>query len=211
MMAYVTRLFAGAVFLIALANSAIAAGQEGQVITLDPVVLIQKATVKYQGGFKVGARDAVAQMDSMLTQQYLARGRIANERDAHLKGLYYQSSVLLMNGYPIAGGTIVSVARNDAAFQSSPVGPGFASFVDAMLQPTDEDPDLLSMHEKTLAVKEAIKSLRPNIQFFAELQLVGAIYHDAIAQEAGAEGIKAIGARPSELKTIARAKEAIAK
>jgi len=84
---------------------------EDIVIKIDPVVLIKQSSTKYQGNFKTNERDAVAQMDGMLTQQYMSRGRIATEKNAYLKKLYYQAATLLMNGYPIAGGTIVSVAK----------------------------------------------------------------------------------------------------
>ena len=47
-------------------------------IRIDPVALIRKATIQHQGQFKLSERAAVASMDGMLVQQYVARGRITN-------------------------------------------------------------------------------------------------------------------------------------
>jgi len=182
---------------------------EDVVIKVDPVALIKQASTKYQGKFKTSERDAVAQMDGMLTQQYMSRGRIATERNAYLKNLYYQAATLLMNGYPIAGGTIVSVAKNDQAFSSSPVGVGMVSFIDAMLQPTDDDEDLLAMQEQTRVARQAIQGIRTDLKFYAHLLLVGTIYHDDIAIDAGKLGLKAMKASKAEMKVIQDARKAI--
>jgi len=175
------------------------------VIKIDPVALVKKATAKYQGRFKTSERAAVSQMDAMLTEQYAARGRISNERDAYLKSLYYQAATLLLNGYPIAGGTIVSVARNEARFSQSPAGPGMAAFVDAMLQPTDEDPDLLELQQRMNRARAVVKDLRADLRFFADLWVVGSIYHDDIAVDAGRLGVDAMKATAAERKAIQKA------
>lgn len=174
-------------------------------IKIDPVDLIKKSATKYQGHFKLSEREAVSQMDKMLTQQYASHGRISNERDAYLKSLYYQASTLLLNGYPIAGGTIVSVARNEPAYAQSPVGSGMASFVDAMLQPTDEDPDLLELQQRMKRARAELKSLRADLRFYADLWVVGSLYQDNIAIDAGKLGVEAMRITPAEHKVIKKA------
>lgn len=180
-------------------------GAQGMVIKIDPVALIKKAAVKHQGHFKLSERSAVAQMDTMLTEQYAARGRISNERDAYLKSLYYQAATLLLNGYPIAGGTLVSVARNEPRFGQSAAGPGMAAFVDAMLQPTDEDPDLLDLQKRMERARSGLKDLRTDLRFFADLWVVGSIYRDDIAVDAGKLGVEAMKATAAEKKAIQKA------
>lgn len=175
------------------------------VIKIDPVALVKAAASRRQGSFKVSERQAVEQMDAMLTQQYSARGRISNERDAYLKSLYYQASMLLLNGYPIAGGTLVSVARNDARFGQSAAGPGMAAFVDAMLQPTDEDPDLLDLQKRMERARAGLKDLRPDLRFYADLWVVGSIYRDDIAVDAGKAGAEAMKVTAAEKKVIQKA------
>lgn len=175
------------------------------VIRIDPVALIKKASTNYKGSFKISEQAAVAQMDAMLTEQYSARGRISTEKDANLKSLYYQAASLLLNGYPIAGGTIVSVARNERRFAQSPAGQGMASFVDAMLQPSDEDADLLEMQERTEKSRAAYKSMRPELRFYADLWVVGHIYLDDIAVNAGKSGVEAMKPTPDERKMIRNA------
>ncbi len=177
----------------------------GMVIKIDPVALIKKSAAKYQATFKLNEKTAVAQMDGMLTEQYMAGGRIANEPDAYLKSLYYQASTLLLNGYPIAGGTIVSVARNHPAFVKSGAGQGLAAFVDAMLQPTDADIDLAQMRDRVKSARAALRNLRPDLRFYADLWVVGSIYRDDIAAAAGWSGIDGMRATPAERKLIKQA------
>ena len=174
-------------------------------IKIDPVVLIKKSTTKHQAHFKLNERQAVSQMDGMLAQQYASRGRISSERDAYLKGLYHQAAMLLLNGYPIAGGTIISVARNEPAFAKSPVGAGMASFVDAMLQPTDEDPDLLELKQRMERARAELKDMRGDLRFYADLWVVGSIYRDDIAVDAGKAGVESMKATPAERKAIRKA------
>ncbi len=174
-------------------------------IKVDPVALIKKASAKYRGSFKVNEQTAVAQMDTMLTEQYSSSGRISNEKDANLKSLYYQAATLLLNGYPIAGGTLVSVARNDRRFSQSPAGRGMASFVDAMLQPSDEDTDLLEMQKRTDTARDIYKDLRPDLRFYVDLWVVGHIYLDNIAVDAGKSGVDTMKATATERKIIQKA------
>ncbi len=174
-------------------------------IKVDPVALIKKASAKYRGSFEVNEQTSVSQMDTMLTEQYSASGRISNEKDANLKSLYYQAATLLLNGYPIAGGTLVSVARNDRRFSQSPAGRGMASFVDAMLQPSDEDADLLEMQKRTETARDIYKDLRPDLRFYVDLWVVGHIYLDNIAVDAGKSGVNAMKATAAERKIIQKA------
>lgn len=180
-------------------------GAQEMVIKIDPVALIKKAAVKHQGRFKLSERAAVAQMDAMLTEQYAARGRISNERDAYLKSLYYQAATLLLNGYPIAGGTLISVARTEPRFGQSAAGPGMAAFVDAMLQPTDEDPDLLDLQKRMERARSGVKDLRADLRFYADLWVVGSIYRDDIAIDAGKLGVEEMKATAAEKKAIQKA------
>lgn len=191
--------------LLIFTSGAHAQALQDMQIKIDPVALIKKSTTKHQGHFKLSERQAVSQMDGMLTQQYASRGRISNERDAYLKSLYYQAATLLLNGYPIAGGTIVSVARNEPAFAKSPVGAGIASFVDAMLQPTDEDPDLLELQQRMERARVVLKDMRTDLRFYADLWVVGSLYLDDIAIDAGKLGVDAMKATPAERKTIRKA------
>ncbi len=175
------------------------------VIKIDPVALVKKSTAKYQGTFKLSERLAVTQMDAMLTEQYASRGRISTEKDAYLKSLYYQATTLLLNGYPIAGGMIISVARNTPQFAQSQVGSGIASFVDAMLQPTDEDTDLLEMQKRMERARAVLKNMRTDIRFYADLWVVGHIYRDDIAVDAGKLGVEAMNASAADRRMIQKA------
>lgn len=179
--------------------------RQGVTIKVDPVLLIKKATIRYKGTFKVNELVAVSQMDMMLTEQYSSRGRISNEKDANLKSLYYQAATLLLNGYPIAGGTLVSVARNDRRFSQSSAGQGMASFVDAMLQPSDEDPDLMEMQKRAELARETYKDLRADLRFYVDLWVLGHIYLDSIAVDAGKNGVDAMKATAAERKIIQKA------
>lgn len=174
-------------------------------IKVDPVALIKKATAKYKGLFKVNEQSAVSQMDMMLTEQYSSRGRISNEKDANLKSLYYQAATLLLNGYPIAGGTLVSVARNDPRFSQSSAGGGMASFVDAMLQPSDEDLDLVEMQKRVESARDVYKDTRADLRFYVDLWVIGHIYLDNIAVDAGKNGVDAMKATSTERKVIQKA------
>lgn len=198
-------LIALAVFGVLGAVPAYAEAGNDVTIKIDPVALVKRATAKHQGRFKTSERSAVSQMDAMLTEQYAARGRISNERHAHLKSLYYQAATLLLNGYPIAGGTIVSVARNEPGFAQSPAGPGMAAFVDAMLQPTDEDTDLLELQERMKRARKGLEGLRADLRFYADLWVVGSIYRDEIAVDAGKLGVEAMKATVTERKAIQKA------
>jgi len=76
------------------------------------------------------------------------------------------------------------------------------SFVDAMLQPTDDDEDLLAMQEQTRAARQSIRDIRADLRFYADLLLVGTIYHDDIAMDAGKLGLKSMKASKAEMILI---------
>lgn len=205
MVKLITALLLTLAGLVSPALAEPAAGAAPVVIKVDPVVLVKRAASKHQGTFKIDERSAVAQMDAMLTQQYASRGRISNERDAYLKSLFHQAATLLLNGFPIAGGTLVSVARHEARFHESQAGAGLAAFVDAMLQPTDEDPELAALYGQMMRARAGLSSLRADLRFYADLWVVGAIYRDDIAIEAGKFGVDAMKADAAERKAIRQA------
>ena len=170
---------------------------------VDYPAVFKQAASSYQ--FKINERQAVAQMDRMLVQQYAA-GRIATEKDAYLKTLYYQAAMYLMNGHPIAGGTVVAIARQQPAFRSSPAGRGMADFVDAMLSgDEDEDDELAVFAERTKKAQALLKSVRPAIQLEAQLRVIGEIYHDDVAVRAGEIALKQLRVTPAEQKIISSA------
>lgn len=171
---------------------------------VDVPALIRQAATKYQGRFKLTEKQAVTQMDEMLVKQYAARGRIANEKNAYLKSLYYQSATLLLNGYPIAGGTLVSIARVQPAFVQSAGGQGLANFVDAMLD-DDEEADMAEFMARTRKAQAILRTLRPDLMLPAQIRVVGEIYHDNIAVDAGKAGLDALGATTAERKVIDKA------
>lgn len=171
----------------------------------DVPALISAASKPYRAKFRVTPQLATQQMDAMLVQQYLAKGTITAERNGHLKQLYVQAVTLIMNGYPIAGGALVAIARLDPAYPDSPVGPGISHFVDAMLAPTDEDRDLTLFYERAKSAQMRLQSLRQELRLVAQLRVIGAIYHDPIAVAAGKAGLQAKGASPAEMKQVQKA------
>lgn len=205
----VVRVYGGTLMLTtacALTMVGTQAHAADQKVNVDVPALIRQASTKYQGQFKLSERQAVAQMDSMLVQQYAAAGRIANEKNAYLKGLYYQASTLLLNGHPIAGGTVVAIARIQPAFSQSPGGRGLAHFVDAMLAgDEEEDADLVEYMARTKRAQAVLRGLRPELQVVAQLRVVGEIYHDEIAVDVGKAGLTALNATAAERKTIEQA------
>lgn len=185
-----------------VSTMAVAVAAEPQA-AVDVPALIRQASVKHQGAFKLSEARAVSQMDGMLVQQYAAAGRIATEKNAQLKALYYQAATLLLNGFPIAGGTVVAIARNQPAFGQSGAGRGLANFVDAMLAgDEDEDPELVQYMQRTKKAQAVLRPLRPELQLVAQLRVVGEIYHDDIAVDAGKDGLAKLNATAAERKVV---------
>lgn len=172
---------------------------------VDYPALFRQAAARHR--FKMQERQAVAQMDEMLVQQY-ASGRISVEKDAYLKSLYYQAATLLMNGYPIAGGSVIAIARNQPGFAGSTAGRGLADFVDAMLAGDDDEEgdDLVIYMKRTRQAQEKLKSLRGDLHFAAQLRVVGEIYDDAIAIAAGEAALKQLNVTKAEADVIKAAR-----
>lgn len=173
-------------------------------IKVDPAALIEAAASKRRAGFKTRDADALARMEALITS-YGARGRMANEPDVELRALYRRASELLMNGYPIAGGTLVAMARSTPAFAKSPAGSAIGAFVDAMLQPTEDDEDLFRMQEQSKRARVVLSSLRDDLRWYATLWVLGSIYHDAVAVEAGRVGMDAMRATAAEKRVAQKA------
>lgn len=154
---------------------------------------------------------AVNMLDGMLLQQYGAKGHLTSEPDAALKQGFYEAATLLMNGYPIAGGTLVSALRQTPAWQRSPSARALGAFVDAMLMPTDEDDsDLIAFQKRAKAIDAGLKALPFNIRFPAQVWLLGEIYHDAMAERAGQDVLKASAPTPAQQSQMQAARHAAA-
>lgn len=194
-----------AIVLTLVAHMAVAAAPTGGEVDL--VALIDAAGAQYRSHFKVAPAQAVRQMDEMLVQQYLAQGTIAGEKNAYLKTLYHRAAALLLNGYPIAGGTLIGVARSRGDFAKSPAGAGYAAFVDGMLSPTDEDDDVLADYLSRAKKAQAVlnKELRAPLRVVGALWVVGAIYDDPIAAEAGRAGFIALRGTNKEIRVVEKA------
>lgn len=160
-------------------------------------------------GMLIAAPQAAQRMDRMLAADYGARGSIAGERDVRLKSLYVEAAHLMLNGYTIAGGTLVMIARQEAAFARSPVGPAYVQFVNAMLAPTSEhDDELTPLAARAAKGRALLGPVRPRLQMAAQLTLMGGLYGDAVAEKAGREALRLQGATPAELAAIAAARKA---
>lgn len=190
--------------IVMIATVGVARAQ--QVPRVDVARLLTDAEAKHRGSFTLDNAKAVTQMDALLVQQYGSKGRIAEERDLELKGLYYHAATLILNGYPIAGGTLVQLARNKPAFRNSRVGPALVVFVGAMLQPTDDDDDLMvQAFERAAKARKALGAIRPELHLVAQIRAIGQIYDDAVAIDAGEAGMKVIHATPEERQAIYKA------
>lgn len=188
------------VFLVVCCQAHAAPAESKATQAIDYPAIFKQAASNFQ--FKFNERQAVAQMDQMLVQQYAA-GRIATEKDAYLKTLFYQAASLLMNGHPIAGGTVVAIARQQPAFRTSAAGRGMADFVDAMLSgDEDEGDELAEFAVQTKKAQVILKSLRPALQLSAQLRVIGEIYHDDVAVRAGEIALKQLHVTPAEEKII---------
>lgn len=172
---------------------------------------IQTELQKQAPMFKVSSAKAVALLDNMLVQQYGARGHLMTEPDATLKPGFYQAATLLMNGYPIAGGTLVNVLRQNGSMSRSPSGPALGAFVDAMLSPTGEDDaELLAYQRKSTAISQSLDQLPENLRLPVQVMLLGEVYDDAIAARAGQQIFEAAHPTP-ELRAVVEAARQAAK
>lgn len=172
----------------------------------DVPALVRQASKKYQAKFKTPGPQALRQLDDILVSQYHSKGRMASEKNGYLKQLYAQSAELLMNGYPIAGGTVISVARELPVYKTSPAGVAMARFVDTMLTPSEEeDADLAKFQQRTQKGLTALKGIRPDLRIVAQMRVVGDVYQDPIAVDAGMLGLKKLNASRDEMEFIMRA------
>lgn len=208
-MMFLSRALGATLLQVAVIAGHAYAADAPQTKQADVPTLIRIAAQTYQGKFKLNDKQAVSQLDSMLKQQYGAAGGLANTKNAYLKALYYQAAGLLMNGFPIAGGTVVSVARIQPGFAQSAGGRGLAHFVDAMLAPSDEeDADMVEFRTRANAAQQQLKSLRPQLYVVGQLRVIGEIYHDDIAVNAGKIGLDQLGATPAERSVVDQALKA---
>ena len=180
-------------------------------VTAQVVARIRSGLREVQPHLGVPTHKAVTMLDAMLVQQYGAKGHLANEPDATLKPGYYEAATLLMNGYPIAGGTLVSALRQTPAWRRSASAPALGAFVDAMLAPTDEeDADLIAFQKKARAIDAGLRTLPFAVRFPAQVWLMGEVYHDAIATRAGQDVLNGTSPTAAQRQQIAVAQRAAA-
>jgi len=158
------------------------------------VVIYKQATTQPQQHLDQSKENSVLNMDRMLKEQYGSIGQIGSESDPYLKDLYEKSAWLLLNGYPISGGTMIQIARTKPAFKQSLIGPYLVRFVDTLLAPTEDDGDEFGLLKHSQIAKRVLTGLAPlpnRLQMPAQLHVIGKLYHDEIAYQAGLTALKA--------------------
>lgn len=168
------------------------------VMSAEPIdlVIYQQAVNQSKSGvhhLTQPEEQTVLRMDSMLKEQYGAVNSINSEPNAYLKKIYQQTSWLLLNGYPISGGTLVQIARTKAEFKGSPVGPYLVRFVDTLLEPTEDDGDEFGLLIHSQVAKRVLTGLEPlpnRLKMPAQLHVIGLLYHDDIAYKSGLTALK---------------------
>lgn len=192
--------------LLALVAGVAHAGSVTPSGAVDVAAEIREAMRRTVGVLNIPAATSVQRLDQMLLREYGATGRISGEGDARLKALYVQSAHLLMNGYPIAGGTVAVIAQQNPAFGRSKPGPALARFINAMLAPTGEpDDDLGPLAARSARARLALGPVRPALRMGAELRVMGAVYGDVVAIEAGTQVLRKQGASAGELAAVSKA------
>lgn len=193
----------------ALASAAAPPAKAEVLADFDMARVIRDAANRKSGSMKIGVAQAVRQVDGMLLADYGARGRIAGEPNARLKSLYTQAAHLLMNGHAISGGTLIIIAQQEAAYSRSAVGPAYSAFVNGMLAPVNESGDVLDEFAvRADAARALLADLRPELQMAAQLRVMGAIYGDAVAVDAGTTALRVQNATATEMARIAKALQA---
>lgn len=193
----------------ALPAPAQAPAAEASIEGFDMATVIRAAANRKAGTMKIGIAQAVKQLDAILLSDYGARGRIGGEPSARLKSLYTQAAHLLMNGQAIAGGTLVVIARQEPAYARSACGPALAAFIDGMLAPLDEEDPILGAYAVRAAkARGVLAKLPPQLQMAAQLRVMGAIYRDDIAVDAGAQALLQQGATAAQLAIVQAALQA---
>lgn len=162
----------------------------------DPIdaVIYKQATMQPQRHLDQSQESTVQNMDRMLKEQYGSIGQINAEPDTYLRDLYQKASWLLLNGYPISGGTMIQIARTKPAFKQSAIGPYLVRFVDTLLAPTEDDGDEFGLLKHSQIAKQVLTGLAPlpnRLQMLAQLHVIGKLYHDEIAYQAGLTALKA--------------------
>lgn len=172
----------------------------------NPVAEALTAEVKRQSsGWAVKPTAAVRRLSTILMQEYHAPAPLETERDPALRGLYASAATALMNGYVIAGGSLVQTARRLPAFRHSRAGPALAAFVDAMLAPTAESDDPLAEYAARAArVAPTVARVPVRYRYAIELQVYGTLYRDPVAVAAGTAALRTLAA-PAEIQRQARA------
>lgn len=157
--------------------------------------------------FSVPRVECVSWMDATVANYGYAP--ISQEPVAELRAIYAESAYLLRNGYPIAGGTLITIARNKKAFNKSDAGAGMAHFVDAMLQPTEEDDyELMDFLSKSAKAMKVIKKIpRSAVRMAASIYVVGGIYNDPIAVKAGQTALDKLQVTQTEQELISLAQK----
>lgn len=195
-----------ALLAVSVATHASTVPVDGTQVTVQAIEKVYEAKLP---GFTLPPARAVAQLSGILTRQYGAKGALSAEPDAGLKALYYPAATLLMNGYPIAGGTLVNAARHRPAIVRSPSGKALGDFVDTMLQPSDEDDaDLVAYQARTKRAMAVLAALPAYLRVPAEVMVVGEIYHDPIARAAGKQALDQLHADDGQWRTVERARKA---
>ncbi|ODU48708.1 MAG: hypothetical protein ABS98_11665 [Lysobacteraceae bacterium SCN 69-48] len=169
----------------------------------DMAAVIRAAANGKAGGMKIGVAHAVRQLDAILIADYDARGRISTESNARLKSLYSQAAHLMMNGHAIAGGTLVVIAWQEPAYARSACGPALAAFVQSMLAPIDEAGDVLGAYAVLAGKARGVLGKLPaRLQMAAQLRVMGAIYRDDVAVEAGTQALRMLRASRAEMALV---------
>ncbi|WP_421193967.1 hypothetical protein [Aeromonas jandaei] len=175
-----------------------------------PSVDLHKLIMQAQSEKKteVSRSESVEWMDSIMETEY-GYSKISQEPVDRLRTLYEDAAYLLRNGAPIAGGTLITIARSSQDFAESKAGEGMAYYCDAMLQPAEEDDyELLSFLKRTKAAGSVLDKIsRSGVRMSARVMVTGEIYDDAIAVLAGQRALDGLKATPEELALIQQARE----
>lgn len=172
----------------------------------DVAAMIRQATAVHartQGPLAVDAGTAMARMDAVLVEQYGIRGALASEPSANLKAAYLQAATLIMNGYGVAGGLVIKASAQSPAFAGSRAGPALLQFVDAMYAPTGDADDLLTvLAERAVHVRDRLAAqVSAESVPAAQWLVMGRLYNDPIAEQAGAAALERIGVSAEQIAT----------
>lgn len=150
----------------------------------------------------VSKAEGVSWLSELLVDDY-GYAAISDETDVTLRELYSDTAWLLRNGKPIAGGVLVTIARNNVNFNGSRVGEGMVQFVDAMLLPSHEDSEddtveIQGYLDKSERAVSLLRVLSGPKAMAAQLYVVGDIYNDTVAVAAGKTALMGLEATKDE-------------